>query len=179
MTKMNDAYYEKLDQKVNKFGYTIMSIVSDEPESPEHAAYCYTIGLSNYGYPEILFADCYNDDVVGISDILLNKAINGYIFDKFRKLKLARTGSRFKPMELQKGVKEELTEQAQRYFHLLRLQDKKYNLIYMGQADEFGLFPDEKVFVESKHIKKAFYMLCTPQNNKVINLVLPPPSIVQ
>jgi hypothetical protein len=49
----------------------------------------------------------------------------------------------------------------------------------MGQADEFGLFPDEKVFVESKHIKKAFYMLCASQNKKVTNLVLPTASIVQ
>jgi hypothetical protein len=50
-------------------------------------------------------------------------------------------------MELQKGVKEELTEQALSYFHLHRPGVEKYNLIYMGKADEFGLFPDEKVFV--------------------------------
>ena len=179
MTKMNEAYYETLHQKVNKFGYTIMSIVPDEPESSEHATYCYTIGLSNYGYPEILFVNCYYDDVVGISDILFNKALNGYSFDKCCKLKLADTGSRFKPMELLKGIKEEFTEQAQYYFHLLRPEDEKYNLMYMGKADEFGLFPDEKIFVESKHIKKIFYMLCVPQNKKVINLVLPTPSIVQ
>jgi len=179
MPEVNDAYYEKLHQKVNEFGYTIMSIVSDEPESSEHSSYCYTIGLSNYGYPEILFADCYYDDVVEISDILFNEAFNGYSFDKNRILKLANTGSRFKPIELLKGVKEELTAQVLNYFHLFRPEDKQFNLIYMGKDDEFGLFPDEKIFIESKFIKKIFYKLCSPDNKRITNLVLPPPSIVQ
>jgi hypothetical protein len=179
MTKMNDAYYEKLHQKVNKFGYTIMSIVSDEPESPEHAAYCYTIGLSNYGYPEILFADCYYGDVVELSDILLDKASDGYKFDKNIVLQVADTDSKFKAIELLKGIKEELTEQAKHYFHLFRPEDENYHLIYIGKADEFGIFPDEKIFVESKHIKNLFYKLSKPQNTKISNLVLPQPSTVQ
>jgi hypothetical protein len=179
MTKMNDAYYEKLHQKVNKFGYTIMSIVSDEPESSEHAAYCYTIGLSNYGYPEIMLADCCYGDVVELSDILLDKASDGYKFDKNIVLQVADTDSKFKAIELLKGIKEELTEQAKHYFHLFRPEDENYHLIYIGKADEFGIFPDEKIFVESKHIKKMFYKLIDPKYTKISNLVLPQPSTVQ
>ena len=82
MNKMNETYYETLHQKVSKFGYTIMSVVSDEPRSSEHAAYCYTIGLSNYGFPEIMLADCYYDDVVELSDILFDRASDGYKFNK-------------------------------------------------------------------------------------------------
>jgi len=179
MTKMNEAYYEALNQKVSKFGYTIMSVVSDEPRSSEHAAYCYTIGLSNYGFPEIMLADCYYDDVVEISDILLDKASDGYKFDKNIVLKVVDTDSKFKAIEILKGVKEELTEQAKHYFHLFRPKDKKYNLMYMGKADEFGLFPDEKMFVESKHIQKLFYKLREYQNKEITSLVLPQPSTVQ
>ena len=179
MTKMNDTYYETLHKKVSKFGYTIMSIVSDEPRSSEHAAYCYTIGLSNYGFPEIMLADCCYGDVVELSDILLEKASDGYKFDKSFVLKLVDTDSKFKAIELLKGTKEELTEQGKHYFHLFRPEDESYNLIYMGKADEFGLFPDEKVFVESKHIKKLFYKIRDPQNTKISNLVLPQPSSVQ
>ena len=167
MTKMNETYYEKLHEKVSKFGYTIMSVVSDEPRSSEHAAYCYTIGLSNYGFPEIMLADCFYDDVVELSDILFDQASNGYKFDKSFVLKLADTDCKFKAIELLKGIKEELTEQAKYYFSLFRPEDKNYNLIYMGKTDEFGIFPDEKVFVKSKHIKKLFYKLSGPQNTKI------------
>jgi hypothetical protein len=153
--KLDDSYYQSLHKKIEKFNYTIMSIVSSEAESPEHSAFCYTIGLSNYGHPEIMFVDCYYDDVVSACDSVLENISNGEILSSGRTVSVG--GREIKAIELIPGVKEELTEQAKNYFELFRAERKNYDLIFVSFADEFGLYPDEKIFSESKHVKKLFF----------------------
>lgn len=171
--KLNESYYEGLHRKVEKYHYTIMSVVSDQAESENHAAYCYTIGLSNYGYPEIMFADCYYDDVITITDLIVEQIASGAPFNKKQVVEI-KSGS-FKAIELLDGVKEEISAQAAHYFELYRPQRPNYNLIYFGKADQFGLFPDEKIFCESKHIKQIFYkqVLTQGMNHGRTNLVMP------
>lgn len=154
-SKMNENYYKGLHEKVKRYNYTIMSVVSDDPESSEHAAYCYTIGLSNYNHPEIMFADCYYDDVITVTEMILDNISKGLEFPLGEKLEA--NDSVFKSIELLNGVKEELTPQAEYYFNLFRPNQKDYDLIYMGKSDELGVFPDEKIFIESKHIKRVFF----------------------
>lgn len=153
--KIDDSYYLSLHNKIKKFDYTIMSIVSDEPESSEHAAFCYTIGLSNYGHPEILFVDCYYNDVTRASDYILENISEGNVFEPNDKLDIQ--GRELKAIELKDGVKEELSAQAKHYFDKYRPNRPDYDLIYVSFSDELGIFPDEKIFMPSKHVKKQFF----------------------
>ena len=63
----------------------------------------------------------------------------------------------FKSIELLNGVKEQLTEQAREYFKMFRPDSPDFELVYMGKADELGLYPDEKVFEETEVVKQVFF----------------------
>jgi hypothetical protein len=132
-----------------------MSIVADEPESSEHAAFCYTIGLSNYGHPELLFVDCYYKDVVSAADEIMERISDGKSICINDKLNIQEND--LKVIELMDGVKEELTAQATHYFNLHRPNRVDYELIYVALPDDLGIFPDEKIFMPSKHVKKQFF----------------------
>ncbi len=175
MTEMNKAYYKCLREKVKKFDYTIMSVVSEKSESEEHAAYCYTIGLSNFGYPEIMFADCFYEDVIEVTDLVLEQIKTGKPISSGKVFQVS--GGCFKVIELLEGIKEETTEQAKKYFKYFRPEQPEYNLFYLGKSDELGLFPDEKVFEESKHIKQLFYKL--QKASCLSSIVSPAPNTVQ
>ncbi|MAD74574.1 MAG: hypothetical protein CML20_07275 [Rheinheimera sp.] len=154
MNSTNKAYYQKVRNKVEKYEYTIMSVVSNYPRSEDHAAYCYTIGLSNYGLPEVMLADCDVGDIIKIADLLTGS----------KPLSQLRVGDvihldcgAFKSIELLNGVKEQLTEQAREYFKMFRPDSPDFELVYMGKADELGLYPDEKVFEETEVVKQVFF----------------------
>lgn len=170
--KTDDTYYHSLHKKIEKFNYTIMSVVSGEPESSDHAAFCYTIGLSNYGHPEIMLVDCYYDDVVAACDTVLENISNGKAFSAGDKITVGNRD--IKAIELMPGVKEELTDQARNYFELYRGRRQDYALIYVSYADEFGIFPDEKIFSESKHVKKLFFKQSFINNFGMSNMLVMP-----
>lgn len=155
MSELNKAYYQSLQQKINQYGYTIMGVVSENPRSEGHAAYCYTIGLSDYGYPEIMMADCLFSEMELVADLILE------LIHKSEQLplgtKLRTPNGVFKSIELLDGVKEELTAHAQKYFESMRSDNTSYELVYMAKADGLGLFPDEKAFEETDHVKRIFY----------------------
>lgn len=168
MQKLDKTYYQKLHRKIKQYGYTIMSVVSDEPRNEEHAAYCYTIGLSNFGFAEIMFADCFYDDVLLVSDIILERLRSnmplmvGQIINT--------ENGRFKVTSLLSGVKEEISEQALFYFELFRKCQTDYGLVYLAKEDELGVFSDEKIFQKSKHINQCFFEHCTSQSKPLVML---------
>lgn len=173
MQRLDKTYYQKLHRKIKQYGYTIMSVVSDEPRNEEHAAYCYTIGLSNFGFAEIMFADCFYDDVLCVSDIILER-FRSNIPLKVGQIINTENG-RFKVTSLLSGVKEEISDQALFYFELFRERETNYDLVYLAKEDEWGLFPDEKVFAKSKHINQRFF----EQNvNTTKPLVLALPEVI-
>lgn len=168
MQRLDKTYYEKLNRKVKKYGYTVMSVVSDEPRNEDHAAYCYTIGLSNYGFAEIMFADCFYDDVIMATDMILECVKNGHR-PNIGQIILTENG-RFKLTSLLPGIKEEISEQALFYFELFRKCQTDYGLVYLAKEDEFGVFPDEKIFRKSKHINQCFFEHCTSQSKPLVML---------
>lgn len=158
MKETNKTYYYELRKKVETHNYTIMSVASNYPKSEEHAAYCYTIGLSNYGLPEVMLADCDVDDIIEIAELLTGNKPNSQL----------RVGDvihldcgAFKSIELLNGVKEQLTEQAREYFKMFRPDNPDFELVYMGKADELGLYPDEKAFEANEVVKQVFFRLNT------------------
>jgi hypothetical protein len=155
MRRLDKTYYQKLHRKIKQYGYTVMSVVSDEPRNEDHAAYCYTIGLSNYGFAEIMFADCFYDDVIVAADMIFECVKNGHR-PNIGQIILTENG-RFKLTSLLPGIKEEISEQALFYFELFRKRETNYDLVYLAKEDEWGLFPDEKVFAKSKHINQRFF----------------------
>ncbi|TPH15751.1 DUF4262 domain-containing protein [Litorilituus lipolyticus] len=167
-----ENYFKGLRKKVKQYGYTLMSVTAEYPRADEHAAYCYTIGLSDYGYPELLFADCFYDETLSLIDTVLE------LIGKLEPLEIGHiiksNNHKYKAVELLDGVKGEISAHAKKYFELYRHKTPDYDLVYLGQADVFGLFPDEKEFVESKHIRRCFYKLQAAKS--FVGLVLHQPE---
>ena len=153
MKLSENSYYKELHQKVMQFDYTIISLVDEEPKV-NHASYCYTIGLSNYNHPELLFIDCYYDDVItAVEHILANIKLKQSTLPGDT-IFLKETNKQIKAIKLKDGAKEELTKQATYYFELYRQKNQEYELLYISQQDECGYDNKKKKKQPKKKIKK-------------------------
>lgn len=154
---LDTCFYEGLHRKIEKFGFTIITFVSDEPESSDHAELAFTVGLSNYGVPELLFADTYESTIDEVTERIHGMVKNGVKITSSMLMSEGKNTPSLKLIDLEDGVKEKITAQARYYFQTFQPDRTDYEVLFVGFADDFGIFPDEKIFMPSKFVKQQFY----------------------
>lgn len=177
MGNANIDFYYELEKKVKKNGYSVISIVPDNPLSSTHFAYSFTLGMKNFGMPELFFVDSFFDVVEETTDNVLNLVKNGMQLYPSLTLNVGPSSSKFKLLEMESKARETLTTQAKFYYEVITPKSPDFDVLFVGFEDEFGVFPDEKIFIPSEtNFKQVYKSSEFAGSGDKRSLVMPAPS---